>query len=156
MSFATDIDLDFKERLDATALIKHVPASMWQKGSLVRHPSGIYLQDIPVHPFVGVSALTDDKAKEFGYFKIDILSNSVYEGVRDKAHLLDLMQREVPWDFFQDRAIVSQLAHIRTHFGIVNHIKPESIIDLSVVLALIRPSKKHLAFKPMRSRKRMP
>lgn len=146
--FSTDIDIDFKDRAEACATIAHVPASIRQKGDLVRHPSGVYLQDIPVHPFLGISSLETDRAERFGYFKIDLLSNSVYEGVRDKAHLLDLMAREVPWDFFMDRSIVSRLAHIHNHYGIVASIKPKSVNDLAIVLALMRPGKRHLCYRP--------
>lgn len=148
MTFATDIDLDFKDRTDACRVVPHIAASMHQKGELIRHPSGIYLQDIPAHPFCDFSALDYDRAEKYGYFKIDFLTNTVYEGVRDKQHLLDLMNREVPWDFFLDRGVVSRLSHIHNHYGIVMAIRPQSILDLSIVLALIRPSKKHLAFRP--------
>jgi hypothetical protein len=148
MTFSTDIDIDFRDRADACQVIKHIPASMRQKGELLRHPSGVYLQNIPVHPLLDIAAIPHVEAEHFGYFKIDLLSNSVYEGVRDKAHLLDLMNREIPWEFFLDRSFVSRLAHLYNHFGIVTAIKPKSIEDLSIVLALIRPSKKHLALKP--------
>ena len=148
MIFSTDIDIDFKDRSEACAVVEHIPASMRNKGQLTKHPSGIYLQDIPRHPFLGCSALTYGDAELNGYFKIDFLSNSVYEGVRDKNHLIDLMNREVPWDLFLDKSVVSRLSHIHNHYGIVKHIQPRSVDDLSVVLALLRPGKKHLCFQP--------
>ncbi len=148
MSFSTDIDIDFKDRSQACAAIPHIAASVRQKGAIQRHPSGVYLQDIPIHPFAPCSAIEYDKADDLGYFKIDLLTNTVYDGVRDKAHLLDLMNREVPWDFFMDRNIVSKLAHIHSHFGVVKIIEPKSVEDLAIVLALLRPAKKHLAYRP--------
>jgi hypothetical protein len=144
MTFSTDIDIDFRDRADACQVIKHIPASMRQKGELLRHPSGVYLQNVPIHPLLDIASIPHVEAENYGYFKIDLLSNSVYEGVKDKAHLMELMAREVPWEFFQDRSFVSRLAHIHSHYGVVMSIKPKSIEDLAIVLALIRPSKKHL------------
>ena len=38
--------------------------------------------------------------------------------------------------------------HIHAHFDVVRIIKPSSINDLAVILALIRPGKKHLIHSP--------
>jgi len=142
--FSTDIDIDFRDRSEAVEAIPNIAASMRQKGELVRHPSGVYLQNIPQHPVLGCASIPHDEAEQFGYFKIDLLSNSVYEGVRDKEHLLELLNREIPWECFLDQSFVSRLAHVHSHFDIVRVIAPTSIEDLAVVLALIRPSKRHL------------
>lgn len=144
----TDIDIDFADRKAACNAIKHVAASVRTKtGQIQKHPSGVYLQNIPIHPFIDAAALEHDRAEKYGYFKIDFLSNSVYHGVRNKEHLKALMTAEIPWDFLADPAIVSQLTHIHSSFDVVNLIKPKSVEDLAVVLALMRPAKRHLLRK---------
>ena len=136
-----DIDIDFRDRLEPISHIKHVNARTI-KG--VAHPSGIYIQDIPTHPYTGLAAIDSEEADELGYMKIDFLTNTIYQGLDSKAHLLDILSREVPWEFFEDEHVVRKLAHIRDHFRLLKMIKPTCVNDLAVVLALMRPAKKHL------------
>lgn len=150
---ATDIDIDFADREVALQGLMHVAASMEARtgdsyGEHRRHPSGVYFQNLPTDPLTGYSSLPYEEAADRGYFKIDFLNNSIYNGVRDEDHLVELVNREPPWDFFEDEGIVSMLAHIHSSFGIVSQIRPRSIEDLAVVLALQRPGKKHLIMEP--------
>lgn len=147
-AITTDIDIDFFDRNAAIVNLPHVPAMMVRDGERVRHPSGIYLQDVPVDPITGYCAFDYDEASRLGYCKIDVLSNSLYEGVRDEDHLLHLMEHTPDWSLLEHKAIVDNLAHIREHFGTVRAIKPQSIDDLAVVLALVRPGKRHLTYRP--------
>lgn len=147
-TITTDIDIDFADRLKALAGLTHVPAMRNEHGRKIRHPSGVYFQAVPVDPFTNLCAFDFNEAAELGYFKIDFLNNSLYEGVRDEDHLDELLNREPPWEAFEDVDFVQELAHIRDHFGIVKSIRPKNIEDLAVVLALIRPGKKHLRFQP--------
>lgn len=145
----TDIDIDFADRMKALQGLDHVPASMVDNNSQVRrHPSGVYFQDVPTHPLTGLCAFTYDEAEKLGYFKVDFLNNSIYEGVRDTDHLQELMDREPPWELLEFKKVVEELAHLREHYGTVQQIKPQSVDDLAVVLALIRPGKNHLLGKP--------
>jgi hypothetical protein len=143
----TDIDIDFADRDDALKGLMHVPASMEQKGEPVRHPTGVYFQNVPVDPLNGYSSLNYEDAADNGYFKIDFLNNSLYTGVRDEEHLISLMA-EPEWDMLEAEEVVERLAHIHSSFGIVKSIKPKSVDDLAVVLALMRPGKRHLMGKP--------
>jgi hypothetical protein len=145
MSRNPDIDIDFKDRLEPISIINHVPAITVKGAS---HPSGIYLQNIPAHPFTGLAAMDTEKADDLGYMKVDFLTNKIYEKLEGKDHLKDILSREIPWDFFEDEHIVQKLAHIRDHFRIVKLIQPKSIDDLAVILALVRPAKKHLIGAP--------
>lgn len=145
---STDIDIDFADRDAALASLVHVRASREDRGSILPHPTGVYFQDVPVDPFSGYCSISYQKAAELGYFKIDFLNNSIYQGVRDDAHLTELVNREPEWDLLDDRDIVGMLAHIRDHFGTVQSVRPRSIEDLALVLALIRPAKKHLVGRP--------
>lgn len=149
MKFDADIDIDFCDRTAALMGLPHVDASMVDRhGEIVKHPSSVYFQDVPIDPITGFASIPYDAVGNLGYYKVDFLNNSIYEGVRDEGHLIELMDREPPWEFLLDRSIVEQLAHVHGHFGIVHHIKPKSIDDLAMVLALIRPGKEHLRFRP--------
>lgn len=141
----TDIDIDFAERNDALSVIPHIAAMTIRVEGKVRHPSGVYFQDVPVDPITGLCAFDYKQASNY-YTKIDILSNSIYANVRNEEHLLELMQ-EPDWRLFEFEEIVSQLAHIKDHFYVVKKIKPKSVEDLAVCLALIRPGKKNLLHK---------
>lgn len=139
-----DIDLDFKDRNHALSGLDCVPASVAKNGNFTRHPSGVYFQDIPINPMTNLAAFDYHRAEELGYFKIDFLNSSIYNGVESEEHLQRLLDTEPDWSLFEHKSIVEMLNHIRDHFGVVQFIKPKSIEDLAVVLALIRPGKRHL------------
>ena len=40
--------------------------------------------------------------------------------------------------------LVKNLAHVHAHIGVLKVLKPQSIIELAEVLAIIRPAKRHL------------
>jgi hypothetical protein len=141
----TDIDIDFADPRKALEGLTHVPSMMKnKKGESQRHPSGVYFQNVPKDPLTGLCSLEYDQATELGYFKIDFLSNTLYEGVKDEDHLNRLLNIDPDWSLLDHSEIVSDLAHIHNHFGVVQAIRPKSIDDLAVVLALMRPGKRHL------------
>ena len=144
----TDIDIDFASRELALAGLVHVKASREDREVLIRHPSGVYFQEIPLDPFSGCASIPYQEAGDLGYFKIDFLNNSLYDDVKNENHLRDLVDREPEWGLLEEREIVSMLAHIGEHFGVVQAIHPRSVDDLAVVLALIRPGKRHLLGQP--------
>jgi hypothetical protein len=140
-----DIDIDFADPRQVMDNLPCVPA-LGTDGR--RHLSGVYFQDIPVNPVDGLAVWDYKVAADKGYFKIDCLSNRIYRGVRDEAHLDALAAKPPPWDKFEDRTIVERLAQLGDHFDTVQHIKPRNIEDLAVCLALIRKPKRHLKGKP--------
>lgn len=142
----TDIDIDFADRDKALEGLHYISAAMSQKGATVRHPSGVYFQDIPTNPLTGLSAFEYEDAENHGYFKIDFLNQSVYTEIKDEAHLDRLLNTEPYWELLEERSMVEKLIHIHAHFETIRVIKPKSIEDLAVVLALIRPGKKHLLY----------
>lgn len=145
----TDIDIDFADRDKALEGLEFISASIQNKdGSFSRHPSGVYFQDIPVNPYNGLAAFEYATAEEIGYFKIDFLNQSVYNEIRDEDHLSELMATEPLWELLDEEEMVKKLIHIHNHYEVVKKIKPRSVEDLAVVLALIRPGKKHLLNKP--------
>jgi len=143
----TDIDIDFADRDSALQGLMHVAASMEQKGQLSRHPTGVYFQNIPTDPITGYSAFNYEQAADNGYFKIDFLNNSIYADVRDEEHLISLMA-DPDWDMLEVPEIVEMLAHIHNSFGLVSQVRPKSVDDLAVILALMRPGKRHLMGRP--------
>lgn len=144
----TDIDIDFADRDKALEGLYYISASQNNRNGVMRHQSGVYFQDVPVHPITGLSSMYYEEAEEAGYFKIDFLNQSVYREVRDEQHLDELLNTEPVWELLDEPAFVEQLTHINKHYSIVNKIKPVCIEDLAVVLALIRPGKKHLLYMP--------
>lgn len=143
----TDIDIDFADRDSALAGLIHVPASKFSNGKRSKHPTGVYFQDVPIDPISGQCALDFHDAGASGYFKIDFLNNTIYAGVRDERHLIDLM-RDPDWSLFCDKNYVSRLAHIHGEYDLVSDFAPTSVEELAVVIALIRPAKRHLINKP--------
>ena len=148
--FSSDIDIDFGNRDAALALLKHHPAGIIRDGKLKKHSSGIYVTDIPVDPMSGTSSIDYKDADDRGYIKLDFLNVSVYEQVKDEAHLLELMHKDPPWDRLYDRDFCSKIIHINDHYDTLIAM-PEavnSIPRLAMFLALIRPAKRHLVGLP--------
>jgi hypothetical protein len=109
-----------------------------------KHNTGVYFQNIPRDPTTNISTVDHRIASDYGYFKIDFLNVNMYEGVRNEEHLLELMNKEPPWDFFQYTEVTSQLFHIKEHGHLLQKFKPQSIEDLAMILAMIRPAKAYL------------
>jgi DNA polymerase III alpha subunit len=144
-----DVDIDFANRDAALQNLHCVAAALTNKhGATSRHPSGVYFQDVPVNPLNQLCAFDYEEAEDRGYFKVDFLNQSVYQAVRDEEHLDELLARTPPWELLDEAGMVEQLPHIHKHFDVVQAIRPKSIIDLAVVLALIRPGKRQLLGRP--------
>ena len=144
MSNQTDIDIDVINRDDVLSKIKHVSASINKNGVYTKHNSGVYVSDIPYDPVTNLASLDYKEAEERGYFKLDFLNNSLYQGVRDEAHLIALMEQEPNWDLLQYPEVVENLAHVSKHVDVLQVLKPQSVTALAEVLAIIRPAKRHL------------
>ncbi len=110
--------------------------------------SGIYLQEIPHHPISNIATVDFREADARGYFKIDFLNVSVYEGVRDEAHLIQLLNQEPMWELLTSEEFVDLLFHVNGHIDTLKKMQPKSIEQLAAVLAAIRPAKRHLIGKP--------
>ncbi len=77
-----DIDIDFADRTLALEKFKHVTAAIKEDNTFKKHNTGIYCTSIPYNPLTGLSTIDYKTAEDRGYFKIDFLNVSVYEGVR--------------------------------------------------------------------------
>lgn len=145
-----DIDIDFANRELALSLLEHIPASRVDdvKQDLVKHNVGVYFQDIPYDPSTGLASIPYLKAEERGYFKLDFLNLDMYKAVTSEEHLQQLIDSEPCWELLEYKEFVSQLNQIHGHFDIVSAYKPTSIEELAMIIALIRPGKKHLVGLP--------
>lgn len=146
MKFKSDIDIDFGNREDAIRLLKVTPAGIIRDGKLVKHNTGVYPTDIPVDPFTGVASVDYKAAEERGYAKLDFLNVSIYTHIKNEAHLEQLMAAEPLWDLLKDRDFTSQLIHIGNHYDTMSKMPEpvDSIPRMAMLLAIIRPGKRHL------------
>ena len=140
-----DIDLDFLDRTKALDVIKHIPAAIVDKdGAFKKHNTGVYCHSIPYNPLTGTASIDYKAAEKRGYFKVDFLNVSVYQGVRNEEHLTQLLNTEPLWDLLLEDDFTNNLFHVNGHGSILRKMKPTSIEGLAMVLAVIRPAKRHL------------
>ena len=142
-----DIDIDFLDREQALKLFKHTVASRNDNGRLVKHNTGVYLHEVPVDAVTSLCSVPYEQAEEQELFKIDFLNVSIYKGVRDEAHLIQLMETEPLWDLLLQDEFVDLLFHLNGHGDILRKTCPTSVEQLSAILAMIRPAKRYLIGK---------
>lgn len=145
MRIDSDIDIDVGNRDQLLSLIKHVPAAMRNVSPIRKHPSGVYITDIPYDPVNDMASIDYSEAEKRGYFKLDILNVHVYEQVKSEEHLIRLMQ-EPDWSMLKNKKMVEQLIHLNNSYYVMQRIPEpiDSIPRLAMFLAVIRPAKKHL------------
>lgn len=142
---STDVDIDVFGREDILKGIECVYGRIDRPdGQFEKHNTGVYFQNIPRNPDTNIATLGHKVANNYGYFKIDFLNVNMYEGVRDESHLLELLDRTPPWDFFEYSEVTDQLFHLNGYSHLLKKYKPQSVEDLAMVLAIIRPSKAYL------------
>lgn len=148
MRIDSDIDIDLGDRDKLLAVIKHIPASMRNVNPPRKHPSGVYITDIPYDPVNDMSSLHYAEAEERGYFKLDLLNVHVYENVKSEEHLVELMS-DPDWSMLNNKSIVGNLIHLGNAYDLMRRM-PEpinSIPRLAMFLAAMRPAKRHLIGK---------
>jgi DNA polymerase III alpha subunit len=143
-----DIDIDFADRTRALDVFKTVTAAIEDNGTFKKHNTGVYCTSVPYNPITGLSTIDYKQAENRGYFKIDFLNVGVYEGVKDRKHLLELMEIEPLWDLLEQDDFSNLLFHVNGHGHVLRKMKPKNIEELAACLAIIRPAKKHLLGKP--------
>lgn len=144
LHFDGDVDIDVLNRDHLLAHIRHVDASILRADEYEKHKVGIYVQDIPFNPVTNLANLDYKTAPKYGYQKIDILNVSIYEGIKNTAHLQELIHQEPVWELLLDKDFVDRLFHLNGHYELVKKLKPDSVEKLAATLAIIRPGKKHL------------
>ena len=148
MRIDSDIDIDVGDRDRVLSLINHIHASMRKVDPIRRHPSGVYITDIPYDPETDMCSLDYTEAEERGYFKLDLLNVYVYNTVKDEEHLYELM-KDPDWSKLKERVFVEQLIHLGSQFDAIRNMPEpiDSIPRLAMFLAVIRPAKRHLMGK---------
>lgn len=144
---STDIDIDFADRDLVLKLIEHVPAMMQEHDKVRRHNTGVYFHHVPINPFTGFATLDYKQAESQDWFKIDLLNVGIYSEFNSNEQIDELLEKEPQWELLEHREIIEQLFHVHNHADIVIKMKPRSIEQLSMVLAVIRPGKRHLVGK---------
>ena len=148
MKIDFDVDIDMADRTRFLELVNHTAASIEKDGEYTKHNTGVYFQNIPRFPLEGYSAIDYKSAEEEGWFKVDFLNNTIYQHVRDEVHLNQLLETAPLWELLQHKEVVEQLYHINNYANVLKEYKPESVEQLAMILAIIRPGKKHLMGKP--------
>ena len=142
-----DIDIDFANRDLALELFAHTVATRQENNEVKKHNTGVYFTSIPKDVRTNTSTITYKDAEERGYFKIDFLNVGIYDGVRDEAHLTQLMNTEPLWDLLEQDDFSNLLFHVNGYGSILREMKPRSIEQLGAILAMIRPAKRYLIGK---------
>lgn len=151
-----DVDLDVKNREHAISVLDDfIPASEYRDGDLLPHNTGLYFQKIPSDVVIGLSAFPYKEAEELGFFKIDIIPNHVYDLIESNEELEQLLEEPIDWNWFLDERFFYEdgrdssmvLTHLGKHYDLCRKYPPESIEDVAMLIALIRPAKRHLIGK---------
>ncbi len=142
-----DIDLDFPDRDAALKIIKHIKASRMTNSGLAPHNTGVYLQMIPSDVRTNLSTIEYKEAEARGYFKVDFLNVSVYEGVKSEEHLIQLLNTPPIWELLLEEEFSDLLFHLNGYSHILKMMQPKTVTELAAVLAMIRPAKKYLLGK---------
>ncbi|HEY6435340.1 MAG TPA: hypothetical protein VIY47_02005 [Ignavibacteriaceae bacterium] len=141
----TDVDIDVYNRDKIIEGLECIFGRIDRPdGKMEKHPTGVYFQNIPRDPTTNMSTLDHRIANDYGYFKIDLLPLNLYEGVRNESHLLELMNKEPPWDFFEYEEITDKLFQLKGWSELLKRHKPKTVEELAMILAIIRPPKAYL------------
>jgi DNA polymerase III alpha subunit len=139
-----DIDIDFADRDEILNKIDHRVAALEIDK---KHNTGVYATEIPHNPVTNIATIDYKTADARGYFKLDFLNVSIYEGVKDEQHLTDLLERQPMWDLLEHDEFANQVFHLNGHGDILRQMKPKNVSQLAAVLAMIRPAKRYLIGK---------
>jgi hypothetical protein len=145
-----DIDIDFGDRSKVLSLIKHIPASIHDDNHVKKHATGIYCQNIPYNPLTDTSSIDYKDAEHRGYFKLDFLNVNLYQKISSNQELDRLMNIEPSWHKLYDPEFCAQLIHIGNHYDTLIAM-PEAVTSIermAMLLAIIRPGKRHLIGLP--------
>lgn len=145
MKFNSDIDIDFGDRDEVLKHIEHIPAAMRNVAPIRKHATGVHITEVPYDAINNIANIDYKEAEARGYFKLDLLNVHIYNHVRDEDHLQELM-KDPNWARLKERAFVEKLIHLSNHFHVLQRMPEpvDSVPRLAMLLAIIRPAKKHL------------
>ena len=111
-----DIDIDFADRDDVLAKLKHRVAKL-DTGK--KHNTGVYVTEVPHNPINKLSTIDYKTAEDRGYFKLDFLNVSIYDKVKDEQHLKELMNKEPLWDLLEHQDFSDKVFHVSGHHTVL-------------------------------------
>ena len=142
MSF--DVDIDFADREQILKVVKHTAAMQRDGNKERKHNTGVYFHHVPTNPFTGLCTLDYKQAEDAAWFNIYLLYVGIYSYFTSNEQIDELLDKEPMWELLEHKDVIQQLFHIHNHSDTVIRMKPRSIEQLAMVLAVIRPGKKHL------------
>lgn len=146
---SADIDIDMADRQQLLGLITTRAARLEHQAQVRPHNTGVYAQPVPWDAWHGCAAITTEQADQRGYFKIDILNQSVYALISDPQHYQRMLDQPPPWHrLWQQPAWAGQLVHVGGYTGLLATMRPDSIPRMAAFISVIRPGKAHLQNLP--------
>ena len=146
-SFSFDVDIDLADRDKAIKYLRAIPAGIKRDTGIVKHNTGVYMQDIPYDPQTNIANMDHKDAETHGYLKIDLLNIGIYEDIKYNDDMDRLVNKEPIWELLEEESFTGQLFQIGDYSSLVKYHKPKTVLELAMILAIIRPSKKHLQYK---------
>jgi hypothetical protein len=140
-----DIDIDFGDRSKILEHIKHTPAAMRKVNPMRKHNTGVHVTEVPYDAINDMANIDYAEAEDRGYLKLDLLNVHVYNQIQSEMELIELMI-DPNWKLLRNQEFVSKLVHLSNHYNsMLKMPEPvDSIPRLAMMLAIIRPAKKHL------------
>jgi len=140
-----DIDIDFGDRSKILEHIKYTPAAMRKVNPMRKHNTGVHVTEVPYDAINDMANIDYADAEDRGYLKLDLLNVHVYSQIQSEIELIDLMV-DPNWKLLRNQEFVSKLVHLSNHYNsMLKMPEPiDSIPRLAMMLAIIRPAKKHL------------
>lgn len=140
-----DIDIDVPDRDSAlNAIGDYVVASQINNDTIKPHNVGVYLQEIPKFLDTRWSSIDYKEAPNYGFFKIDIITNNVYSEINNEKELDILINADPDWRLLQNKDVVQKLSQVHNYYERLLYWKPKNVLELAAFIAMIRPSKSHL------------
>jgi DNA polymerase III alpha subunit len=69
---------------------------------------------------------------------------SIYKDINSEQELIDLLKVEPLWDLLEQKEFCDLIFHVNGYHDLIAALKPRSIEEMAMFLALLRPGKKHL------------
>jgi len=143
---SADVDIDFADRQQIIDLIQCTPARQNAEGR--KHNSGVYVTPIPVDAPNGCASIDYEYAEQRGYFKLDLLNQSVYTLIQDQDHYDTMLAKETDWTRLQNSDFCKQVVHVGNYHDLICAMQPDSIPRMAAFISIIRPGKAHLQRRP--------
>ena len=102
-----DIDVNASTREDILNKLKHIPASKINDFGIYPHNVGVYFCDIPQDKITELASIDYKSAEEdFGFFKIDLLHNTILDKFASREELKESINKEPNWSLLKNSLIV--------------------------------------------------